>query len=255
EAIRNLYLSFKERNQRYSIPYICKKAGISSQGYLSDVIHGKRTLHLKYKVGILRALELKGAAARCLKTLIEIDHQKDPVLAAKLERRLLVQKKALTIEHRSISHDMAQFFLALEVFCAFGLFNNKPTLQNLVNYFASQSAGDLHRAVLLLKELKLIEMDREHYVVSTGQVNFSGERFSQIDYLKLAFKQGIQSIDKWYAYPDYALFESINMSVKKSELLKYLPTVRQNTEDLRLGLETEDGDMVVRLNLQIYPVE
>ncbi len=108
---------------------------------------------------------------------------------------------------------------------------------------------------MLLKELKLIELEGEQYVVSSAQVNFGGEQFSQIEYLKLAFKHGIQSIDKWYKHPESSLFESINISVKKSELEACLPIVRQNTEELRLRLETDDGDMVVRLNMQIYPVE
>ncbi len=219
------------------------------------MIHGKRRLNIKYRPGVIRAFGLKGAAARYLKTLIEIDNQKDQARAMTLAKRLPVLKKALMIEQRTIAPDTVQFFLALEVFCAFGLFQNRPTMQDLVDYFASRSISDVHRAILLLKDLKLIEMEGEQYRVSNAQVNFGGELFSQIDYLKLAFKNGIQSMDKWYEHPECALFESINISVKKSALTEYLPRVRQNTEDLRLGLETDDGDMVVRLNLQIYPIQ
>lgn len=254
EGIRALYLSFKEQDPRYSIPYICRKAGISSQGYLSDVMQGKRVLNSKYRAGVIRAFGLKGAAARYLKTLLEIDHQKAPI-SSTLTKKVSAQKKALTIEHRSIAPDMAQFFFALEVFCGFGLFRNTPTMQDLVDYFASRSITELHQAILLLKELKLIALQGDRYVVTNAQVNFGGEEFSQIEYLKLAFKHGMQNINKWYNQPDISLFESINISVKKSELIKHLPAVRQSTEDLRLALETDDGDMVVRLNLQIYPVE
>jgi uncharacterized protein (TIGR02147 family) len=255
EAIRNLYRGFKDTNPRYSIPYICKKAGISSAGYLSDVMQGKRVLNEKYQSGIIKAFGLNGAAARYLKALFAMDHGKDTAVANAAEKRLPALRKALFIASRTVSHDTALFFFALEVFCAFGLFKNSPTLQNLADYFISHSVKEIHRAILLLKELQVIALDGEHYVVVSDQINFGGTEFSQIDYLKLAFKHGIQNIEKWYQKPECALFESINVSVKKSDLAKYLPLVRQSTEDLRLNLETDDGDMIVRLNLQIYPIE
>lgn len=254
QAIHNLYKSYKAIDARYSLPYICLKAKISSNGYLSDILHSKRRLPLKYADGIIRAFELKGPSASYLRLLIAIDHEKDESRAKKMRARVLPLRKALTVTHRDIGPDLPLFFLALEVFCAFGLFKNRPTRDCLCRYFTSKRPQEIDHAIDLLCSMKLVTKAGSHLALISEQIDFSGSNISQIEYLKMAFQHGATNVDRWFNERDSAVFESINISVKQSVLAEKLQELRQSLEDARFNLESEDADMLVRLNLQVYPL-
>mgnify|MGYP000967579439 CR=1 FL=1 len=73
-AILSLYRFGKASNAKWSLAYIAKKANISSTGYLSDVLKGKRILHPKYQDSIGLALGLNPGEAEYLSTLIALEH-------------------------------------------------------------------------------------------------------------------------------------------------------------------------------------
>ena len=76
EALNFLYLRSKKEKREISLGYICKRAGIPSTGYLSDVFKGKRRLNSKYTEGILKALRLKGQEKKFVDLLVAKDNSK-----------------------------------------------------------------------------------------------------------------------------------------------------------------------------------
>lgn len=254
QALHNLYKAYKAIDDRYSLPYLCRKAKISSNGYLSDILHSKRRLPTKYSAGIIRAFDLKGPPARYLRMLIAIDNEKNKERATRLRSKVPMLRKAMTVTHREVALELPLFFFSLEVFCAFGLFQNKPRLSDLQGYFTSRSLREIDQAITLLKAMDLVQDEDGCLALSSTQVDFSGNNISQIEYLKMAFQHGAKNVAQWFEKRDHAVFESINVSVKKSMLPEKLELLRQTAEDMRFTLESDDADMLVRLNLQVYPL-
>src|SRR3954467_7750338 len=73
-ALRGLYLRRKAMDARISLPWLCRRAKIPSSGYLSDVMHGKRTLHRKYREAIASALNLPALESRFLGRMFELEN-------------------------------------------------------------------------------------------------------------------------------------------------------------------------------------
>ena len=254
-ALKDLYKLAKAHDSIYSIPYICQKSGIVSVGYFSDVIHGKRRLHKKYQDGISKAFKLKETNAKCLKLLISIDNEKRPddkeVLLAKLQ---LTRKKMSTVR-KPFSSKPESLFFALEVYCAFGLFKNIPKTTLLRKFFSDRTSESVDRAISVLVDLGLIaRRGIDDLELTHSAVDIFGNHITEVDYLKLAFRHGIDSLSTWYLRPESSLFTSASVSVKKAEYEAELLNLREYVEELRAKLETDDGDLLVRMNFQVYPI-
>lgn len=253
-ALRSLYLLYKELNAKHSVPYFCRKAGIASIGYFSDVMHNKRRLHIKYRESIIKAFELEGFAAKYLHTLISIDNEKDAAKIEILRKKMARLVKAMTIVHQGLDADIKIFFFALEIFCAFGLFNNEPKVFELITYFSEHPERETQRGIQVLVQMNLVKQEGDRLYLLSDQVDFIGNKLSQIEYLKLAFSHGIQSLNHWFEQPQLAYFNSTNISVSRKHYEAQLLNVRDALKIFRSDLETEDADLLVRLNVQIYPI-
>lgn len=254
EALKNLYLLMKESSEKKSLPYLCRRAGISSAGYLSDVMNSKRRLHIKYREGIIRALGIKGHPAKFLHAMITIDNEKDEEKLLKMRSNLNSLRKLLSVEYRNIGDNAATFFFALEVFCAFGIFQNQPQVADLMRYFSRHEADEIEVAIGALERMNLVRREPDRLTLVSSQVDFFGEKISQMEYLKLAFSHGVQSLSQWFDMPNLSLFSSTNISVNQKDYESKLDKFREAVELVRSDLEASDADMVVRLNIQIYPL-
>src|SRR4051794_13269863 len=72
EMFDRIYRARKEENRKVSLQYLCRRAGIPSTGYLSDVLRGRRRLHLKYAKSLPAALGIEGVGARILRARLAL---------------------------------------------------------------------------------------------------------------------------------------------------------------------------------------
>lgn len=74
--IRRLYESRRESGRRGigSLTWLCRRAGMASKGYLSDVMSGRRRLNQRYAEPLAEALGLSGVRVEIFKTLVELEH-------------------------------------------------------------------------------------------------------------------------------------------------------------------------------------
>ena len=257
DALKRLYVERKFDDKSISMQTLCDAAGISSTGYLSDVLSGRRKLHLKYRRGITKAFKLGGAAARCLQTLLALDHEKDDARRAKLERRLTLLRKALRIERPPMAPELAELFLAVEVFCAFGLYQNRPTGDDLIGYFGPDRTKDIEAALQLLERLGMVRLEASgRYALLSEQVLFGNRpgSLTAVDFLKLALNDAAANVERWFPAKDQSHFASIIISVNYADYMTKLKKLKTDLLVTQADLESGAADRLVRFNIQVYPI-
>jgi len=274
EALRGLYQLAKQGNKNRSLAYYCKRAGIPSTGYFSDVLSGKRTISAKYRIAIARAFDLSSAAAACLRLLIDIDNATLQERIAALRIKLSANKKLLKISYLALptestapigsndatddtdASDARALFEALDVFCAFGLFRNRPSKAELQGYFTQPNAPNTDKSLRLLASLGLIKEDGDRYTVLLDHVIFGSEkgRISHIDFLKMAIAHASENVAAWFGRTDQAYFTSTVASVKRESYAAALQDLKTKMLLTQSELGSDEADMLVRFNVQIYPI-
>lgn len=234
--------------------FYCAKAGISSTGYLSDVVNGKRKLHSKYGIGIAKAFGLSREEARCLRLMVDLDNTADPSQRARIEGKIALAKKVLRIAKRPLAK-LYEMFFAMEVFCAFGLYKNRPTQEQLVSCFGQAHAADVGAALAVLEGMGLVRRNDGIFEPIDDQVFFAGDAGPEqhVKFLKQAMAHAVANLDRWFEERALAHFHSSIISVKRSEYLKLLPQLKSRFVDAEASLESSDADLLIRFNVQMYP--
>lgn len=256
-ALRQIYEILNRQDSTYSLSNICKRAGMPSKGYLSDVMKGRRILNKKYRAGLLRALHLSNEYARCINLLIQIDSEIDAKARKNLENDLHTARKTLKISRGNITPNHVGIFFAIEVFCAFGLFQNQPRRQDLSNYFKDVDDSKIGSALALLEQMGLVALGpNKRYQVLTNHFVLGGDQtnFSHVDFFKLALENAITNVDRWFFDKRRSYFVSSVLSVRKDIYEKRLAELRERMLLEQAELESEDANMIVRFNMQIFPV-
>jgi len=255
-AISTLYTHNKAANPKVSLAYLCSRAGMKSKGYLSDIMKGRRTLNPRFAAPLAAALGLTGAAARAFKLLAELESgDLEAAPRRQAEERLEVLRRSLAVGREPLPQDLAKMATVFEVYSAFGLYGNAPTMAELLRYFGERHQDTLSAALALLLRHKLIEFDGDRYrAIKTGLIFGAGTGFGHLDFLRSSLRDAERNLKRWFPRRDEAYIESVILSVKRSDYLKMLPLLRERLLESRSRLDTEKANLLVRFNVQIYPV-
>lgn len=72
-SLRQLYRLYRKQTRKWSLAFICRKAGIPSKGYLSLVMTGERRLHEKYWESVCTAFKLNQTQSELMQLLLKRD--------------------------------------------------------------------------------------------------------------------------------------------------------------------------------------
>jgi hypothetical protein len=154
-AIRRIFEYRKLTKKCYSMGFVCKKSGIPSRGYFSNILKEKRTIHLKYKKAICRGLDLRGVEAKFLQLLIESEHA---------ETGEKTQIENLLKDFRKYFHTLStskilpsttkNLFFCFQVFASIGLHNGKATIHQLSGNFSPSLKWKVIKAAFELVNLR-----------------------------------------------------------------------------------------------------
>lgn len=258
DAIARIFRHRKAGNPKVSLQQICRKAGIPSSGYLSDVMTGKRRLHLKYREPMAAALALTEHQGAFLGLLVELDHcrndaERDQLMAQKEELA-----KILATHLAAIPGPLSgNVLFHMIVFSAFSLFDGKPTLADLERFFGPVARIGLRDSLCRLSKLGLIAQEGEHYTHTQHRVIFSksDDGLSHIQFLKESIMDAARKVDKWYGRKGESCMMSTLISVRKSELAKKISQIKARILEMQSSLDTDSGDGILRFNVQIYPFD
>lgn len=255
-AIRLLYEHYKALSPKASLAFFCARAGVRSKGYLADVLSGRRKLNVKFAAGLAAAFALTGPAATAFKLLVELeDESLDAKARTALEERLKVLRRTLAVERAPLPAELARMAMAFEVYSAFGLFKNAPRHADLLRYFGERHARELDAALALLERHALIATDGDVFRARLNAIVFgAGGGFDHLDFLRSSLRDAERQLKTWFPKRDEAYVESVILSVRRADYVKMLPLLRERMLEARTALDVEDADMLVRFNVQIYPV-
>ncbi len=256
QATRNLYLYYKSIHRTYSMSYICKKAGIPSKGYLSDVMRGTRILNMKYMEGLVKAFKLSRATASVYQILVQIDHEKDSnEIIRLLEKRKRIAK-AMKVVGGTVPAPLTSLFFNLELFCRIGLFENKATRFDLLKIYGKSRSSEVELAIENLKSSNMIIEDCGYLTLANDQFKFeTSSNNSHIEFLHECLRRVTASIADWYLKPDLAYIESSIVSVDEAKYRKVLPQIRNLFSELQSDLESGKADKLILFNIQVIPLD
>ncbi len=248
----------KSRSSKWSMQLVCRKVGIPSTGYFSDVINGKRSLHPKYLPGISKTFGLDKLQQDYLALMVNRDHSRDDETRNKLQAELkqvaiMIQVQFIPIPAQ-LSDDLLWHFL---VFSAFSLFESPPTQTQLEQYFGLELRADIDRSLTKLQAMGLIERQGDSSMLVKSRIIFSEaeDGFSHIDFTEKSIQEAAQKARFWYQKPDQSAFLSTIITVQKAAYEAALPTVRARILDILADLDSSNGDQMVKFNMQLFPYD
>ena len=255
EILRRFYELRKAENAKYSLAFLCRAAGIKSKGYLADVMNGRRKLNPEYWDDLAHAFGLDGIRSTLFKMLLRFDAEADPATKKEIAADVASHRKSIAAADETLPERLRGMFFAFEVFCAFGLYKNQPSRDDLRDYFGRAMGVELDAALHLLTSSGLAEMAGDRYKLLRDTVKFtdSEDGISHLNFLRLSIEDAMRKVDKWQPKKEVTYFESNMISVKTKDYAKELPRIKEEIRKLQTNLESSDADMILRFNVQVYP--
>ena len=148
--------------------------------------------------------------------------------------------------------------LAHEVYCAISTFEVAPTTEDLRKYFSRELRYDVERAIDFLQKEGLIKIEGQRLAHSSSSsyniINSKSNPEEEMLYLRERIKSAEQEISNWYKRKNLSFFGNSIISVKKEDYENALTDFKNYILARSLELETENADMLISVNFQIYPL-
>ncbi len=257
-VLKGLFDLARKEQPSLTLTKLCQASGLASKGYMSEVLRGMRLPKPYVADSVAQALGLQGLALKYVVTLAKRDCTEAGLKRIQLEVELASIRKGLEVS--IIPHPESQGFsgFTMEVFCAFGLYGGHPTRAMLVDYFGrdrafevDDSLRELNKAGFIAEEeggFKLLESST-HYAFSEG-----ADGFQHLEFLRQAIYASVQAASTWFSRKADSHFESMILSVRSSEYRVALQKLKADLLAWEAGLETQEADSLIRVNVQIHPL-
>jgi uncharacterized protein (TIGR02147 family) len=255
---RALFERKKQTHPHFSIAQVCKACGIPSRGYLSEFLNGKRRLNNRYWKSFIKCFGLTGRMATAAQVLFELEESEDEGERGLLREKLESLRRSFKKVEESFPSRLHGMVFAAEVYCAFGLFGNNPTKEQLKGYFGRDRALDVEYALACLMGIEVIGLNPEtqRYFMRENTIRFTDSEDSGLtmnSFHQYAVQDAERAFRKWFASQD-AYFETIMISVKKSRLPEFIEKIKDHSILAAQDVESTEADMLIRFNVQIYPL-
>lgn len=253
-ALKEVYEYRKFKNPRISLAYLSRKCGLSSKSNLSDIFHGRRKLGKKYRAALLKHLGLVGLPSTFLHKMMEYEFDKSLSKKDQLDELNLL-RKALNIS--MVSHAFMVEPFCFYLFCSLGLFGNRASEENLVSYFRSHSREEVLTGLRHLQSQGFIEKTGGTFSPTKNQVMFRGSdaKSHHLAFLKQGFAESGDACERYFSVSEWSHFESTIVSVDQGHFKAELKKFKEALLKFQATIESEKSNMLVRVNVGLYPVE
>jgi uncharacterized protein (TIGR02147 family) len=248
----------KELQRGFSYRVFCRKAGVSSAGYLSDVISGRRNLTQAYVGKFALALELDAKGRAYLDLLVSYKHANTPEARQSLYDALI---QALPLRIQRLRRSQLDYFskwhnVAIrEALSTHAFTDDYAALAAL--FQPPLAAAQARSAVDLLKRLGLIGEDADgHWKSRHASLVSKGEESDSP--LFRAFRnemaaKGAEALEKipWSRQKCF----NITMSLSPGGVERLITCMRQFHRQVLETVQSDSGeDRVVQVNLHMFPL-
>ncbi len=260
--LKDYYAEVKSANKNFSYQLFSQRAGISSKGFLYNVIQGKRKVTKSYVFGLIKAMKLQKYEAQYFETLVAFNH-------------------ANTLEERNY------YFTALTAIKRNGRNPWKPQIvrQEQFEYYSEVYHSVIRSLIDLNKKDKDFEaLAKQVYPsIKPNQAKKSIELLEKLKYISKQKDGSYKINDKSIATPnEVKSLAVLNYHEKSGNLalkaLNSLPKTERNISGMTLGIskdtynkmcdeitefrtkllqiaeEDEKADTVYQINFQFFPV-
>ncbi len=258
KIFRALYEKKKLAQPHFSIAMLCKNCGIPSRGYLSEFLNGKRRLNKRYWKPFIKCFGLTGRLASAATVSFELEEAEQEADKRVLREKLDQLRKSFKKVEESFPSRLQGMVFAAEVYCAFGLYKNNPSKQQLKDYFGKSRAIDVEYALSVLIGIDVIGLDQEtqRYVMRENTIRFTDSDDSGLtmnSFHRYAVEDAQRAFHKWFTSKD-AYFETMMISIQKSRLPEFMEKIKDHSILSAQDIESTEADMLIRFNVQIYPL-
>ncbi|MCX6123471.1 MAG: hypothetical protein NTV34_01780 [Proteobacteria bacterium] len=266
QALEGLYQLRKSIDPKFSMKVMADRLELRSTGSVSDIITGRRKVPLSVRKKICDLFSLTSSESKALQVMIAFDSAKRSESKDCLQRQLDAAKNALQRTETPGPRDLRKLFFSLEVFCAFGLFNNKPRLIDLIEYFGISCVDDIRHSIDTLVDLGVVRptphageksfaRGEQTYELTSNQwfIGAQEQGVTHVDFILNTLHHAIKNTPRWFLRSNESAISSTIISVKKSAYLNAIPHIKDTIDQLRCDLESGDADSLIRFNVQVYP--
>jgi len=258
EAIQQSMAYRRALDPHFSLAFLAKRLGLKSRGSLSEMLRGKKPIPLRLRRQIFSVLfKDDESLIDYADTLLARDEAKPGAEKDRHDARLWQIASYLNDRFTQIQLDRSFTLFASDVLCAFDLFGGHPSERQLIDFFGKQDFQAVRRALQALLQNELISVQGGVYSRTERT-----KRFITLDhdvdptrsFLKESIQHALQEIPRKGEDVASKCFGSTTMSVKREDYLRVLEAIRRDVFKYFSQLETAEGDMMIRFNMQIYPI-
>lgn len=258
ELLKTLMENKKRENPYFSYRWLSKRAGISSTGFLSLVLTGKRNISSDLASRLSEALKLSKKESTYFLTLVRYNQAENPEEKKRLFEELLSLRPS---NARSIAADQQQYFnkwyysAIREIISVIEVSDNYRQISELIT--PQISVQEVREAIELLLRLGLIYRDKNHILKKTdnlitaagASVDPSAIRKYQSDSMDLG-KSALYNIEK-----ELRDISTVTLSTNKEGMEKIRSRIEQcRSEIMAIASRSKNCDRVIQLNMQLFPL-
>jgi len=258
ELLKALLENKKRESPYFSYRWLSKRAGISSTGFLSLVLTGKRNISGDLASRLCEALKLAKKESAYFMTLVRYNQTENPEEKKRRFEELLSLRPSNV---RSIAADQQQYFnkwyysAIREIISVIEVSDNYRQISEIIT--PQVSVQEIREAIELLLRLNLIYRDKNHILKKTdnlitaagSSVDPSAIRKYQSDSMDLA-KTALYNIEK-----ELRDISTVTLSTNKEGMEKIKARIEQfRSEIMAIANQSKNCDRVIQLNVQLFPL-
>jgi uncharacterized protein (TIGR02147 family) len=258
ELLKALLENKKRENPYFSYRWLSKRAGISSTGFLSLVLTGKRNISSDLASRLCEALKLSKKESTYFITLVLYNQTENPEEKKRRFEKLISLRPSNV---RSIAADQQQYFnkwyysAIREIISVIEVSDNYRQILEIIT--PQVSVQEIREAIELLLRLNLIYRDKNHILKKTdnlitaagSSVDPSAIRKYQSDSMDLA-KTALYNIEK-----ELRDISTVTLSTNKEGMEKIKTRIEQfRSEIMAIANQSKNCDRVIQLNVQLFPL-
>jgi uncharacterized protein (TIGR02147 family) len=247
----------KQVSRAFSQRFLLRKLGVTSSGFLSNVLSGKRNLPNQYVSRMALALGLGRKPARYFEILVAFNQAKRLADKERLYQELVSLKPAeiKLLEGRELRLFSAWYHVAIrELLCFYPLRDNYEALaRKLVPPILPK---DAKKAVEDLVEIGLLERQPDGSLLQAQKALSTGDSVRSVQaaaYQRSTMQLAMEALDR-IPHSDRDI-STLTLTYSEQSFQKAVAEVRQLRKTLlKLAIDEQAPDRVFQCNLQLFPL-
>jgi uncharacterized protein (TIGR02147 family) len=247
----------KAKKPAISQRFLLARLGVTSSGFLANILSGKRNIPHQYVSKISDAIGLGRKAGRYFETLVLFTQARKQSDKARLFQELMSQKPAdlKLLEGRELRLFSTWYYVALrELVFFFPMRDQYETLAKKLIPSIRQS--EAKAAIEELLEMGLLERDRRGFLRQKQAALTSGDEVRSIhaaEYQKATLELAKGALER--IPPSERDISTLTMTLSEASFKTAVEEIRQLRKRLlKMAVDEPQPDRVFQLNMQLFPI-